>query len=167
MENPFEEKQMKRPTFLTVLCILTFIGSGWGILSELFSLITAGMVNQSVQMEQYTQAMDQLADSGVSSSFISGLLSSSQEVIQASMMYRTQIAVCGLILSVISLIGALLMFRLKRIGFYFYTAAQVLMLGITPIFIGFSLITITSLIFSAIFALLFIILYAVNLKYMK
>lgn len=59
------------------------------------------------------------------------------------------------------------MFRLKRIGFYFYTAAQVLMLGITPIFIGFSLITITSLIFSAIFALLFIILYAVNLKYMK
>ena len=41
------------------------------------------------------------------------------------------------------------------------------MLGITPIFIGFSLITITSLIFSAIFALLFIILYAVNLKYMK
>ena len=160
MENPFEEKQMKRPTFLTVLCILTFIGSGWGILSELFSLITAGMMNQSVQM-------DQLADSGVSSSFLSGLLSSSQEVIQASMMYRTQIAVCGLILSVISLIGAVLMFRLKRIGFYFYTAAQVLMLGITPIFIGFSLITITSLIFSAIFALLFIILYAVNLKYMK
>ena len=127
MENPFEEKQMKRPTFLTVLCILTFIGSGWGILSELFSLITAGMMNQSVQMEQYSQAMDQLADSGVSSSFLSGLLSSSQEVIQASMMYRTQIAVCGLILSVISLIGAVLMFRLKRIGFYFYTAAQVLM----------------------------------------
>lgn len=25
----------KRPTFLTVLCILTFIGSGWGIISSL------------------------------------------------------------------------------------------------------------------------------------
>ena len=25
----------KRPTFLTVLCILTFVGSGWGILSAL------------------------------------------------------------------------------------------------------------------------------------
>ena len=27
--------EAKRPTFLTVLCILTFIGSGWGILSSL------------------------------------------------------------------------------------------------------------------------------------
>ena len=32
MENPFEEQQnqFQRPTFLLVLCILTFIGSGWG-----------------------------------------------------------------------------------------------------------------------------------------
>lgn len=167
MENPFEEKQVKRPTFLTVLCILTFIGSGWGVLSQLFTLATSGLVNQNVQMEQYSQAMDQLSDSGVSSSFLSGLLDSSQEVIQASMMYRTQIAICGLILSIISLIGAILMFRLKRIGFCFYTAAQVLMLLVTPIFIGFSWIAVTGLIFSAIFALLFIILYALNLKYMK
>ena len=42
MENPFEEQQNKlqRPTFLLVLCILTFIGSGWGTLSNLFSVFT-------------------------------------------------------------------------------------------------------------------------------
>lgn len=40
MENPFEEQQnqFQRPTFLLVLCILTFIGSGWGTLSNLFSV---------------------------------------------------------------------------------------------------------------------------------
>ena len=37
MENPFEEEKQpnKRPAFLTVLCILTFIGAGFSILSEL------------------------------------------------------------------------------------------------------------------------------------
>lgn len=37
MENLDETgaQAAKRPTFLTVLCILTFIGSGWGIISAL------------------------------------------------------------------------------------------------------------------------------------
>jgi len=26
-----------RPTFLTVLCILTFIGSGWGVINAMIS----------------------------------------------------------------------------------------------------------------------------------
>lgn len=29
------EKVVSRPTFLTVLCILTFIGSGWGVISSI------------------------------------------------------------------------------------------------------------------------------------
>jgi len=33
LDNAVEQK--KRPAFLTVLCILTFIGSGWGIISAL------------------------------------------------------------------------------------------------------------------------------------
>ncbi len=53
MENPFEEQQnqFQRPTFLLVLCILTFIGSGWGTLSNLFSVFTAGLTDSSMQME--------------------------------------------------------------------------------------------------------------------
>ena len=34
-------KGMVRPTFLTVLCILTFIGSGFGILGALYNYGTA------------------------------------------------------------------------------------------------------------------------------
>ena len=55
MENPFEEQQngRRRPVFLTVLCILTFIGSGWGVLSNLFSIFTADALNEShIRMEQ-------------------------------------------------------------------------------------------------------------------
>ena len=39
MENPFGVERPVRPTFLTVLCILTFIGSGWGLLNNLFQLV--------------------------------------------------------------------------------------------------------------------------------
>ena len=35
MENPFSAERPVRPTFLTVLCILTFIGSGWGLINNL------------------------------------------------------------------------------------------------------------------------------------
>ncbi|MFR5958710.1 MAG: hypothetical protein ACLUHA_03330, partial [Bacteroides stercoris] len=37
-----------------------------------------------------------------------------------------------------SLLGAILMFQLRRIGFYFYTAAQILMLFVLPYFAGFN-----------------------------
>ena len=72
-----------------------------------------------------------------------------------------------MILSIVSLTGAILMFRLKRIGFCFYTAAQVLMLVVTPLFIGFSWVAMAGVIFSGILALIFIIMYALNLKYMR
>ena len=42
MENPFEEQQNKlqRPTFLLVLCMLTFIGNCCGYVSDLFCVFT-------------------------------------------------------------------------------------------------------------------------------
>lgn len=166
MENPFEENKMKRPTFLTVLCILTFIGSGWGVLSQLFSFFTAGMVDSSVQMEQYSNMVENMENSGTAS-FLSGFLSSTQEVLSATMAHAKEIAIISLVLSLLSLCGAILMFNLKRIGFYCYTVAQILMLFVTPFFAGFSMIVITGMIFSAIFTVLFIILYSLNLKYMR
>ena len=61
MENPFDEQQrpIQRPTFLMVLCILTFIGSGWGVLSNLYSVFTSGfMDNATLHMEQYSNMVN-------------------------------------------------------------------------------------------------------------
>lgn len=166
MENPFDEEKKMRPTLLTVLCILTFIGSGWGILSHLFSLLTAGMVDSSIQMEQYTNMMDSMGgDSG--SSFLSGLMSSSMEILQATALYAKQIAISGLVLSVISLLGSIFMYRLQRIGFYLYVAAQIVMLFVLPVFAGFSWLAISSMLFSGVVTAVFIILYGINLKYLR
>lgn len=166
MENPFETNQLKRPTFLTVLCILTFIGSGWGVLSQLFSLLFTNLVDMSAQTEQFNAVMDNM-ESGAGTSFLSGILSSSQEVMQATMMHAKSIAVISLVLSLLSLCGAILMFSLRRIGFYIYAVAQLLLLFVVPYFAGFSMIVVMGMIFSTLFTVVFIILYALNLKAMR
>lgn len=169
MENPFDEQENKkqRPTFLMVLCILTFIGSGWGILSNLYSVFMAGVLNGgNFQMEQYSTMMNEMEGEGLGS-FWSNFLSSSMEVAQIAMMHAREIAIMQLVLSIVSLVGAILMFQLRRLGFYLYVAAQIIMLFVLPYFAGFSSIVIISLVGSAFLSLIFIVMYAVNVKYMN
>lgn len=158
MENPFDENEKKRPTMLNVICILTFIGSGWSVLSGLTSLFSGNNSEQSMQaFYSMANANPAMAD----------MVNSAMEFMQAIVNHATQINLTSLVLSVASLMGAILMYRLKRIGFYLYAAAQVIALFVYPYFVGFSFITIVMFAFSAVFAALFIILYAVNLKHLK
>lgn len=166
MENPFEEKQTQRPTFLIVLCILTFIGSGWNILAGLFSLFTAGLMDGGVYMNEYSSMVGEMESQGLSA-FLSRFMTSSMEVLKVQALYAKEIASLQLVLGVISLIGAMLMFQLRRVGFYFYVAAQVLELFVLPYFAGFAFVVVAGMFFSGIFTVLFIVLYALNLKYMN
>jgi len=130
-----ENEVVKRPGLLTVLCILTFIGSGLGMLVYLLLAVAAGTL-------------------GAMLSGIPGL---------GSMIAGGGIALfaSGLILSLGSFFGALKMWKLKKLGFYIYVVAQVLML-ILPVIFGapFSL-------FGAVITAVFVILYALNLKVMS
>lgn len=166
MENPFEENKLQRPAFLMVLCILTFVSCGWSVLSNLFSLFTVSIMNSAYNIEQYSSMMGTMEDQGVSS-FLSGFLSSSIELLQVTVKYAKEIAIMQLVLSVISLVGAIMMFHLKRPGFYLYAAAQIIMLLVIPYLAGFTISVVTALFFSTFFTVLFIVLYAVNLKYMN
>jgi len=168
MENPFEDRQNEpqRPTFLLVLCILTFIGSGWGTLSNLFSVFTAGLTDSSMQMEYYSSMLSDM-DQGAGSVVLSDLVSSMMVGLQATFVHAREIAVISLVLSVISLLGAILMFQLRRFGFYLYTAAQILALFVWPYFAGFSLYALMMMFFPGLLSLVFIILYAMNLKHMR
>lgn len=168
MEISIEEQQNKlqRPTFLLVLCILTFVGSGWGLLSNLFSIFTNGLLDSSMQIEQYSSMMGELENSG-SGSFMSGFLNSSMDVMRATAAHALEINIIQFVLSLLSLLGAILMFQLRRFGFYLYTTAQILSLFVLPYFAGFSTLVILGMLWGALLSLIFIVLYAVNLKYMR
>ena len=136
MENPFETQatRAKRPTFLTVLCILTFIGSGWGVLGSIFNFFTADVINGDLYMETYNSMVGDIEPDpyGLTQSIVDQLSTS-----------------------------------LRRIGFFLYTAAQILMLFVMPYFAGFGFLTLVQMTLSGIVTLAFIIMYAVNLKHMR
>lgn len=135
MENTTNEvATAKRPGLVSVLCILTFIGSGLATLMYLLLLIAAGSLG----------AM--LAD-------IPGL---------GSMIAGGGMAIfgAGFVLSFASLFGAIKMWGMKKMGFFLYTGAQVLLL-IVPLFFG-----VPFSVMSAVFTVLFIVLYGINLKKM-
>lgn len=116
MENPFNVEKPVRPTFLTVLCILTFIGSGWGLINNLFQLAMFTPERLVAQIQQITT----MAGTETQPSWVSSMLSSSLEVLQTTIMHGKAIYSLAALCAVISLIGAFMMYKLKRNGFYLY-----------------------------------------------
>ena len=156
MENPFETEKPVRPIFLTVLCILTFIGSGWGTVSNLFSLVAFSPEAIVAQIQQITT----MTGTEGAPSWMSSFMGSSIEMLQTTIKHAIPIY------SLLTLF-AILMFNLKRTGFYLYAFAQIAQLFVLPMYSGWNMVVMASMIVSGFFALLFIILYGVNLSKMR
>lgn len=130
-ENTQVQEQVevkKRPAFLTVLCILTYIGSGLGLLFGILAIVAAGAI---AGLLESIPGMSQLEGTGMVMIIVSALLSA------------------------ISLFGAVMMWQLKKLGFYIYVVAQIAMVATSFSVMG------------LIFALLFIVLYFLNFKHME
>ncbi|MDR1273150.1 MAG: hypothetical protein LBK12_01245 [Odoribacteraceae bacterium] len=160
MKNPFEE-QPARSTFLTVLCVLTFIGSGLTVLSASFSLLTFNPETMVKQVEATSMLMEE------GGPWLKYALDSSVEVLLVTAEHGRAIYGFTLLFGLLSLAGAFEMFRSRRHGFFLYAFAQVAALFVLPCYAGFSLIVTVSLFGAALLSALFIALYAVNLKQMR
>ena len=114
-----------RPSFLTVLCILSYIGCALGIIGGLMSITT-----------------------------LTGIV--------------------GVVASLICLWGVIQMWKLKKMGFYIYLIGEIAPLIVSLVTIGFaSIFSFTggimalAVLFGFVFSLIFILLYALNLKHMN
>lgn len=125
-----------RPKFLTVLCILTFIGSGLATLLYLIALIAFGAISGVLDS---VPGMGAMGDAGMA------------------------IFAVFFVLAFLSLFGAIMMWKLKKTGFYLYTLANIILL-ILP-FVVFDGVPVN--IFGIIITVGFIAMYAANLKAMK
>ncbi len=135
----FDEKP-KRPILLTILCILSFIGSG-------LSGVSLFMVYAS-----YEEIAPMLKEMSSGFPGMELLLSAPKSFFLA-----------GAVLNFFSFIGVSLLWRLRKAGFHFYTGAQILILFIPLIYIqDYPLPILDGLI-----AVLFIGLYALQYKNLK
>ena len=137
------DEQIKRPRSLSVLCILTFVFTGLGILSSLITPLTADIVIEFMK---------------ASPSYDEETMGESLRVIGAGWGYY----LTTLVFTLGSLTGAILMWNQKKLGFHFYASSNLLIMVVPMLFLN---ITISW--FAIFFAIAFISFYAFHLKFMK
>ncbi|MEO6949483.1 MAG: hypothetical protein ABI123_07635 [Ginsengibacter sp.] len=187
-ENEYEPKV--RPSFLTILCILTFIGSGMSIISSVFAYKTADKSNSifsqiakgntdtvnasTVTIKDSTYVNDSLIVSNSAIEHQNKVPKSELEVKMqrsaAKMFTKENIqkkSIGDFLAAIFTLTGAILMWNLRRQGFYVYIIGVLISFFVPLYLYGTDLMSIGLSIISAFFGLVFIALYALNLKAMR
>lgn len=132
----------KRSSFLQVICILSFIGSGFSIFGGLiYTLFLDDIIDVLIEsgIDFYIKLADAL--SAIPKSYFGA----------------------EFVLAIGSLVGVLFMWRLKKVGFHIYTISNLLILGL-PLFFNVGSFNLFGLIFPTG---PFIVMYALNYKQMK
>jgi hypothetical protein len=141
------------PQFLNVLTILTFIYTGLTVIMSLYSL--------STQADQQ-RSIDQLRNMPGADFFGGGLADAAQ--IALDNIYVLQGTAVGV--AIFCLIGALLMRKLKKNGYYIYVIASVVGMVVPISIIGLGTMGFAVLL-GSVFTIAFIIMYGVNFKYLR
>lgn len=155
-ENDYQQTSL--PSGLNVLTILTFIGCAIG---AIFTMITPWMMNFSLKM------MDKAATSGeeLSAKKLEEMEKGRQaiELTQSNMIPLLLIGGLGIILC---FVGALMMRKLKKDGFWVYVGGQVLPIAGSFALMGMAQFTSMWSYLMLLIPIVFILLYAGQRKYL-
>jgi len=167
MEIDKIEQPKKRPVFLTVLGILTFINSGIGLFGALISFLTGPASRDDIEdyMALNMRSIDKIRGEGMD-----GFADTMQKMIN-SIQYSNNAHVLSTTLnfgvSALAIIGVILMFRRNKIGFHLYIIGCLLRIcsfyfympvaEVPGLMVGYFIFT----------SLLFIFMYSRNLKWLK
>jgi hypothetical protein len=171
LDNSFEQamEEPKRPSMLTVICILSFIMCAFGFLGGIWNIVQNTPEHMAESVEKLRQFSPEMADK--------------MEQNMIAMQESTYIQISpylNLVYALLSFVGVLMMWKLQKKGFYIYLAGELLpYLGFIvagkesmaamnmaggPAGVESMGIIILSLML--VFDAVFIIMYAVNLKKM-
>lgn len=147
------QQPKKLPDMLNVLTILTFIGCAIGIISAIYSYFT---VCQSAEM------MANMGDG--SGGFMAGFMSGMKETVIKQCEMKIPVTIISILSILLCFVGALQMRKLKKSGFMLYTIGNLVGPIAMIILIGGGMGFTT--IIGFLFPVIFIILYASQLKHM-
>jgi len=156
-----------RPSFLTVLCILSWVWIGFALLTAFLGLIS-GPASEEMMLEQtlqWTKLGDELRSVGAD-----GLVHMTEQMVRmmeslnANHYPNTIVTVLDLF---IGLVGVIFMWQGRRLGFHLYIVYSILAIVQIYFFVAPSDIPTIGIVFNLLIAGLFIFLYARNLKWME
>jgi hypothetical protein len=158
-ENWLEEPK-KLPSLLNVLTILTFIGNGLGFFTSFYSFFSAS--SNYDKMVQAQDQMDQLPG------FVKNMMGPDPVgTARRTLENRVPIMLLSIVGCLLCFYGAWHMRKLKKTGFTIYIVGDVVPFISMCLFIGVSALTGFAGIFGLIITVVFVILYATQLKYLK
>ncbi len=155
-----------RPNFLTVLCILTFIGSAYGIFQAITSYTTADVTVGVAKdaMEEVTDQIEDQADSEKEAEMANKIIGSITDGLTVENV--KQIGIASGISNLLTLLGAILMWGLNKKGFWLYAIGTAIII-FAPIFIYGGFMGAAAGGVYAFIGILFCVLYGMNLKHMS
>jgi hypothetical protein len=158
-DNWLGDHSDKLPTTLNVLTILTFIANGFGFLWAFVTFARA-----QANYETIVQAQEKLDQAPDWARKLAG--PHPVETARAMLDNRLPILIIALVSAALCFFGALQMRQRKKIGFSLYILGDIVPFA-TGIFIGFDTFASFGWIFALGIIVIFAILYATQLKFMK
>jgi hypothetical protein len=164
MEN--QTLPSNRPTFLTIICIISFVGIGYFIIQSLIALAlsSAGTSLYSIVKENLEMGLHGAGNKNpASAAFLEHILNALLRLIEVLPIFSGL-----LILScMIAFAGVLFMWNLKKTGFYLFIIAKFILVFLPVLLIGFNLVSVVMSIPIFISSAIFITLYSLNFKALK
>ena len=161
------ENNAKRPTMLMVVSIMSLVHMAWSLLKNIQSFFSGPMSED--QIEDYkvevTKSINSIQD--VSITWLEDLLRSTIEMVESVNANHTLNVLTGIFILFIGIAGVLLMFNRRKVGFHTYIIYSFLASVQIYLFVGPSLLSNMLVIFSLIISGIFVLLYGLNLKWMK
>jgi hypothetical protein len=166
--DELDEQPKKRTTFIKVLCILTFIGSSYGLLSGAYSYFTAEQtakdtrkVANTFNTNKETVSNDDKKGQAIAKNILNTMAESfTPENVR-------KLSISEMISALLCLSGAFLMWRINKKGYALYVAGVLLGIVVPFLLFGNNIMGIVMSIVSGFIGLVFCILYGVNLKDMR
>ncbi|MDB5221732.1 MAG: hypothetical protein JWN83_399 [Chitinophagaceae bacterium] len=167
--NELEITAPQRPVFLKVLCILTFIGSGYGIINSAVTYFKADTISK-IFVDAKIKTNEDLANKKNAGKpekvrLIGNIMN--QASIMSTPENLRKAAIGNIITSMLCLFGAILMWNLRRMGFYIYTIGTIISIILPFYMFGSNFLTNISTGLLGFIGILFVIFYAMNLKSIK
>ncbi|MGB6036363.1 MAG: hypothetical protein WBG42_08840 [Cryomorphaceae bacterium] len=166
--DQFDSEKQERPAFLTVLCVLTWIVSAWVIMSVPFNYYFSSHETASTFQSSINDAMSQMAEADAESAkMVEGFMMAASDMISNGIKNAGWIAITDLLVAILSALGAFLMFKLRKPGFWLYVVAKVVGVASVLAFLGVNIVTMGAASLAGFVGLIMVIMYGVNRKYMS
>jgi Protein of unknown function (DUF4064) len=162
MEQTNASAPVARPTFLTVLCILTWIGCAIGLIGSLIGGAATGVVSATSEMRTESLMNDTMLSPEVRES-----MAKANEAVEAAASSGTTIMIISIICILLCVVGSVMMWKLKKTGFYIYIIGELAAPIASLVLLGGSAFGGALAALGMIFPIIFVILYTLNLKHLK